>query len=98
MFIFAGLKRNACFFSYALEILMKYRAARTGLDCAERPASFPRRFFTRDSDIVQQPVVERAQVMPPLPATKPKSYCRGAIGEPGLATWPGSNRHEPAPE
>ena len=37
----------------------------------ERLAGFRKRRFTRDSDIVEQPIIQQAQVLPSLPAHEP---------------------------
>jgi hypothetical protein len=54
-------------------------AKSTGLNDArsgspERLAGFPKRVFTRDSNVIQKPVVQRAQLLPSTPAIEPNLY------------------------
>jgi hypothetical protein len=75
MCIFAAPFRNACFLCHALEIFMNLRLAKlkgtrpAGLPQAGVPEwlrGFPKHVFTRNSNIFQQAVVERIQILPPL--------------------------------
>jgi hypothetical protein len=77
MCIFAAPFRNACFPCHALEIFMNLRLAKlkgtrpAGLPQAGVPEwlrGFPKHVFTRNSNIFQQAIVERIQILPPLPA------------------------------
>jgi hypothetical protein len=77
MWVTPGLVRNASFFCLALENLMNSRAdpmdrmkpASSGFP--ERLAGFPKRLFTRDSHVIEQSVVQRAQLPPSAPAIEP---------------------------
>jgi hypothetical protein len=72
MCIFTEMICNACFLGRALENLINAWWAGRGrkMDAAmpQRPAGTPQRFFSRDSDIFQQVVVQFAQILPSLSA------------------------------
>jgi hypothetical protein len=77
MCVFAVPFRNACFLCHALEIFMNSRLAKLK---GTRPARLPqarvpewlrgflKHVFARNSNIFQQAIVERIQILPPLPA------------------------------
>ncbi len=73
MCIFAEMICNACFLGRALEIFMKWsgRAGPRRQMNATMPkwlAGTPKRFFPRNSDVFQQPVVQLAEILPSLSA------------------------------
>jgi hypothetical protein len=99
MWVFPGPVRNASFFRIALEILMISRAdpaagfGRASSGFPERLAGFPKRVFARNSNVIEHSVVQRTQLLPPTPATKPnlegiypaRSYTAGFRGRTGAA-------------
>ena len=70
--IFAEVVRNACFLGHALEILMILMDGPRTKDgrfaMPQTACGPPQRFFRDNSDIFQQPIVQRAQILPSLPA------------------------------
>jgi hypothetical protein len=77
MWVFPGPVRNASFFRHSIEILMISRAdpaagfGRASSGFPERLAGFPKRVFARNSNVIEHSVVQRTQLLPPTPATKP---------------------------